>query len=79
MPKDALTSYEELAATFAALPLLLREARRARGLTMEAAAAQIGCSRSTVHRIENGGDCWLSHVVAILRWLDLRPRWKEAA
>jgi ribosome-binding protein aMBF1 (putative translation factor) len=64
------TPYTELADVIANLPLLLREARRARGLSMRAAAASIGLSHSTITRIEAGEDCALSNAVAVLRWLD---------
>lgn len=67
-----LTPYGELADVIGHLPLLLREGRRARGLSVRAAARQLGCSFSTVSRMESGEDCALSNAVAVLRWLD-RP------
>jgi transcriptional regulator with XRE-family HTH domain len=67
---DQPTPYAELAEVIARLPMLLREARRARGLSMRAAARELGISFSTVHRIEEGQDCALSNAVAVLRWLD---------
>lgn len=67
---DQLTPYAELADVIANLPLLLREARRARGLSMRAAANQLGMSLATVSRMEAGNDCALSNAVAVLRWLD---------
>lgn len=70
---EALTPYTELAEVIASLPLLLRETRRARGLSQRAAADQLGLSFSTISRIETGGDCVLSHATAVLRWLDVRP------
>jgi ribosome-binding protein aMBF1 (putative translation factor) len=71
--REPLTSYSELADVLASLPLLLREARRARGLSTRRAGAEIDCAFSTVHRIEQGEDCVLSNAVAVLRWLDNRP------
>lgn len=71
---DRLTPYSELADVIGQLPLLLREARRARGLSQRAAAAQLGCSFATVSRVEAGEDCVLSNAVAVLRWLDQVPR-----
>jgi len=68
---DKMTTYTELAAVLAALPLLLREARRSRQLSMRGAATQLGMSQSTVMRIEAGEDCALSNAAAVLRWLDL--------
>lgn len=67
-----LATYEELAALLASLPMLLREARRARRLSLRAAAEQIGVSYSTIHRLEYGGDCERMTAVAILGWLDRR-------
>lgn len=66
------TPYSELADVIAALPLLVCEARRARGLSLRAAAAEIGIGFATVTRIEQGEDCVLSNAVAVLRWLDRR-------
>lgn len=62
-------SYADLADLLGALPLLLRDARRARGLSQRAAGAQIGGSYSTVCRIEAGEGCSLYSAVAVLRWL----------
>jgi ribosome-binding protein aMBF1 (putative translation factor) len=71
MPNPSgLTPYTELADVIASLPLLLREARRARGLSQRAAAKELNCSFATVSRIEAGDDCVLSNAVAVLRWLD---------
>jgi transcriptional regulator with XRE-family HTH domain len=67
---DRPTPYAELADVVGSLPLLLREARRARGLSQRKAAAQLGMSFSTVWRMEEGHDCALSNAVAVLRWLD---------
>jgi ribosome-binding protein aMBF1 (putative translation factor) len=62
--------YTELADIIADLPMLLREARRARGLSQRAAAAEMAMSFSTVSRIEAREDCVLSNAVTVLRWLD---------
>lgn len=67
------TPYAELADVIGNLPLLLREARRARGLSLRAAAAELDMSFNTVTRIEHGTDCALSNAVAVLRWLDQTP------
>lgn len=69
-PTGDLTSYAELSELIGYLPLLMREARRQRRLSQRAAAEQIGCSFSTVSRMEGGEDCALSNAVAVLRWLD---------
>jgi ribosome-binding protein aMBF1 (putative translation factor) len=70
---EQLTTYTELAAVISNLGMLTREARRARGLSLRAAAQQIGCSNSTILRFENGEDVNLSNAVAILHWLDWTP------
>ncbi|GIF14819.1 helix-turn-helix domain-containing protein [Actinoplanes teichomyceticus] len=67
------TPYAELADIIASLPLLLREARRTRRLSLRAAAKELGMSFSTVSRIEAGDDCALSNAIAVLRWLDRMP------
>ncbi len=66
----APTSYPEIALVLDRLPVLLHEARRARGLSVRAAANEIGISFATVSRIEAGEDCVLSNATAVLRWLD---------
>lgn len=68
-----LTPYPELAEVLASLPLLVREARRARGLSQRAAAREMGVSFSTISRAESGEDLVMSNAVAVLRWLDARP------
>ena len=68
------TPYAELAEVLDNMGLLLREARRARGLSFRAAAAQIGCSFSTVSRIEAGEDARWESYSAVLRWLDQTHR-----
>jgi hypothetical protein len=65
-----LSSYAELVDVLGLLPVLVREARRRRRLSLRAAAAQMGVSPSTAMRIEEGQDCALSNAVAVLRWLD---------
>lgn len=70
MSNGRQTTYAELAAVLEALPLLLREARRARGLSVRAVARDLTVSFSTIGRIEAGEDCNLSNALAVLRWLD---------
>lgn len=69
MSDATLTTYAEMADVLESLPLLLREARRSRQLTMRGAATQIGVAYSTVHRIEATDDSRLSSVIPVLRWL----------
>lgn len=67
---DGLSSYAELADVLASLPLIAREMRRARGISLRAAAQEVGVSFSTLHRIESGEDCVASHLIAVMRWID---------
>lgn len=70
MSTGTQTTYSELAEVLHHLPLLLREARRQRRLSLRKAADQIGCAMTTVLRFEEGQDCNLSNAVKILHWLD---------
>jgi DNA-binding transcriptional regulator YiaG len=73
------TSYEELADVLDNLPLLVREARRRRGLSVRATAKELGTSPSTVSRFENGDDIVLSHAsVIVARVYPHRPRTRRA-
>lgn len=67
----SLRLYGELADVLGLLPLLVREARRARGLTIRAAADEVGLAHSSLHRIEQGEDCRLSSALLVLAWLEL--------
>jgi transcriptional regulator with XRE-family HTH domain len=64
-----LSSYTELAEVLASLPMLLRETRRARRLSLRAAATEIGCSFSTIARFEAGDGVHSDFLVAAVRWL----------
>lgn len=68
-PSGDLTSYVEIAEVLGYLPVLTREARRARQLSQRAAARELGLSFATVSRVEAGEDCALSTATAVLRWL----------
>jgi predicted transcriptional regulator len=69
-PRHGFLSYTELADLLDDLPVIVREARRARRLSLRATSAQSSVPHSTLYRVERGEDCSLSNVVAILRWLD---------
>lgn len=69
---ERLTSYDELVEIIDALPLMVRETRRARGLSQRAAAKQLRFSFSTISRIENGEDYVIDNLRSVLRWLDQR-------
>ncbi|MFF5212796.1 multiprotein-bridging factor 1 family protein [Streptosporangium sp. NPDC000396] len=67
---DEPTSYTELAEVLTALPLLMREARRARHLSQKQAAEQIGVAIATIRRIESGEGLHVGSALAVLRWMD---------
>lgn len=73
MSTGALTTYSELADVLQLLPVLVREKRRLRGLSLRQAAKEIGVSFNTVTRFERGEDAVMSTVVAVFRWLDQPP------
>lgn len=65
-----LATYAELAAVLDAAPLLLRERRRERRLSMRAAAGEIGCGATTILRFESGdGGIATDTLIQIVRWL----------
>lgn len=65
-----LTGYSEMAAVLGMLPFLLREARRARHLSLRKAGEQLDMSGSTIMRIESGEDTSVTTAITILRWLE---------
>ncbi|MEV7008886.1 helix-turn-helix transcriptional regulator [Streptosporangium sp. NPDC051022] len=70
---EEVTSYTEVAEVAevpASLPLLVREARRARHLSQRKAADQIGVSLAPVSRIESSEGFYIDSALSILRWLD---------
>lgn len=70
MSTPSLSTYAEIVDVLDKLPSIVREARRQRRMSTRAAAKAVGCSFSTINRIENGQDANLSNAVAVLRWLD---------
>lgn len=70
MGEPILTSYADFAAMIEGLPVVIRSARRMRGLSLRAAAKEIGTSASTIMRIEDGHDFDSGTLTAVLRWLD---------
>lgn len=74
---DRLSSYAELADILDILPVLLREGRRSRRLTLRAASEQSGVGFNTIFRVENGNECSVTNAIRILRWLDLPARLGE--
>lgn len=70
MHPDKLTTFSDLAKVITDLPVIVRNVRRSRGLSVRAVGRAIGVSMSTISRIENGEDCNTVSLVAVLRWLD---------
>ncbi|HEY9418066.1 MAG TPA: helix-turn-helix transcriptional regulator [Pseudonocardia sp.] len=67
---EELSPYSELIGILDAPPLLVRENRRRLGLSLRAAAKQIGVADSTIHRTEQGNDVpSLTNAIAMLRWI----------
>lgn len=69
MSEGRLTSYAELADVLEALPLLVRETRRRRGLSLRAVGRELDMAASSVDRLERGQNCDLGAAVAYLRWM----------
>lgn len=64
------TTYAELADVISNLPLIAREHRRHRRLSLRAAATECGIGFNSLFRLEKGENVSLDNAVAILRWLD---------
>lgn len=69
---DPMTSYSELADVIVALPVLVRERRRALGLSLREAARQNGVAFNTLARIERGEDFNSRCLPTLLLWLGAR-------
>lgn len=67
---DTETTYSDLAQVILDLPVILASARRARGLSIRAAAKEAGMSFSSFSRVEKGAGFTESVLVAVLQWLD---------
>ncbi len=65
----APSSYDELIGVLDALPVLVRETRRRRRLSLRAAGEACGMGFASVQRCESGAGLHLETVVALLRWL----------
>jgi len=59
----------ELIDSLVNLPSLLRRTRKARGLSIRAAARDMGISFATVSRVEDGRDYMVSTALVVLRWV----------
>jgi len=66
----ALSTYAEIVDVLNVLPMIVREARRQHRLSLRQMAAEVGCSFSTIARIEDGNDGRVENAILILQWLD---------
>jgi transcriptional regulator with XRE-family HTH domain len=66
---DKLSPYAELIDLIENLPILVRETRRRRGLSMRAAADLTGLSFTTFARFEDGRPAHSLAVIALLRFV----------
>ena len=63
------TSFEEMIGVLDDMPIILLNARRARGMSQREAAGIIGLSFSTLSRMESGGEFSSVSLKAVLAWL----------
>jgi ribosome-binding protein aMBF1 (putative translation factor) len=66
----SLSPYDELISILDSLPVLVREKRRRLGLSLRAAADEIGMSAPTIQRCEAGQkEVSLTNATILLRWV----------
>jgi transcriptional regulator with XRE-family HTH domain len=64
-----LSAYDEVIQLIESLPVMVRETRRRRQMSLREAAVSAGCSFSTISRIEQGkGTASLESFVVLLKW-----------
>lgn len=64
-----MSPYGELIEVLEALPLIVRETRRRRGLSQRAAGTAAGVEFATISRCENGAGLHLKSILPLLRWV----------
>jgi len=64
------TTFAEMVDVLDSMPVILLNARRARGLSMRDVAQRLGLSLSTVSRVEAGAEFSSTSLKAILLWLE---------
>jgi transcriptional regulator with XRE-family HTH domain len=62
-------TYLEISKAVESLPIAVAERRRALGMSVRAAAKEIGIARNTLTRFEDGEDVSIKFQIPILRWL----------
>ncbi len=65
-----LSTFAEIVEVLDTLPIIMRNARRARRLSVREVARQAGLSFSTVSRMENAEEFTSVSLRAVLAWLD---------
>jgi len=66
---EMLLGYDEIIAVLAAVPVILRETRRRKGLALREAGDQLGIAASTVMRWErHEQEPSTTDIIRILRW-----------
>jgi transcriptional regulator with XRE-family HTH domain len=63
-------SFLELADVLADIPAMVKTTRRARHLSLRAAAGQMGMAHSALANVERGGNYSIQGLKTILEWLD---------
>lgn len=63
------TGYAELLQVLDNLPLIVRETRRRKGLSLRAAQAESGVDQGTILSAERGGNLTVANVRALLQWV----------
>lgn len=66
---NRLVSYREVLDVLANLRIAVKEARRARKLSLREVAAESGVNLNSISRFERGSDLYLSHAVCLMEWL----------
>lgn len=66
---DRPAAYDELIKVLTNLRFLVRETRRRRGLSIRAAAEQLGLSHTVISRFEEGAGVQLGNAIVLLRWV----------
>jgi transcriptional regulator with XRE-family HTH domain len=69
MSTERPTAFSEFAEVLEILPHLIHNTRRRKGLSLRAAASEIGISFTTLTRIEHGSAFNSSILPVLLRWL----------
>ncbi len=70
LTEPGLGIYTDCARAIQDISVIVRAARRSRGLSLRQTATQAGLAYGTLHRVESGFGCDSYTLVALLMWLD---------